>query len=183
MSTDDTTIETGTPDDEALEFDTGLPADEAPPLTAGAPAPLGTNIDVPDELNFATEVEGAEDRPVERVPIKMDGQTFYLYRPSDAVLYLMGGTLAENSDDIERINAMMQLIQVSLDSAGATYLRRKMLDRNNRFDDALLGRLVGVIMSKWAGGTMEEKFAASQAQSDQNRAQRRAAEKANKKKK
>ena len=181
MSTD-TPIDAGVPDDEPIQIDTGLPTDEDAPLTAGAPAPLGSNIEVPEELRFSTETD-AEERAVERIPIEMDGQTFYLYRPSDAVLYLMGGTLAENSDDIERINAMMQLIQVSLDSAGAVYLRRKMLDRRNKFDDALLGRLVGVIMQKWAGGTMEEKFAAQQAAVEQNRAQRRAAEKASKKKK
>lgn len=176
--TTDSSIETGVDDSEPIQFDTGLPADDDTAITHGAPAGFGVDIDVPEELQFSTEVADREDRAVERIPLKLDGQVFYLYRPSDAVLYLMGGTLAEGSDDIERINAMMQLIQVSLDAAGSVYLRRKMLDRRNKFDDELLGKIVGVIMRKWAGGTMEEKFAATQSAADMNRAQKRAAAKA-----
>lgn len=139
-------------DEPLFEFETG----KETPLEYGMPAAVDSNIEVDDALSFSTD--SGTERPVERMAIKLDDNVFYLYRPSDALLYLMGGTLAEGSDDIERINAMMQLIQVSLDNAGSVYLRRRMMDRRNDFDDALLGKIVGAIMSKW-GGSLGAKYA------------------------
>lgn len=143
-------------------------------VTAGAPPTPDEDIEVPEAYQFSSNT--GEDREIERIAIRIDDENFYLYRPSDALIYMLGATLATGSDDAERLNAMMQLIQVSLDSSGVMYLRRRMGDRRNNFNDRLLGHIVEVIMSEWGSERVRNEYQEAEKRRQGNRAQRRRAD-------
>lgn len=116
--------------------------------------------DVPDDLRFDT---GSAATTRDSVTITIDDMPFVLSQPSDASLYLLGGQLSEG-DPLAQMHATMQLINSCLDEPGRYYLRRRMLDPTVRFDDEMLGRLLGAILARWGGGIVPAP----------NRAERRA---------
>lgn len=158
----------GYPEDDYDEVDSSLRFGDD-----GGGAPVeDDDEDVPEEYQFTSDT--GEDREVERFRIRIDGEPFYLYRPSDSLIYMLAGTLATGSDMVERLNAMMQLVQVSLDDAGVMFLRRRMADRRNNFDDNLLADLTRTILERWSPGQVD-KFDAGQKAASGNRATRRQA--------
>lgn len=161
---------------EDLGVDPGSTADDLGDdieLGFGEPVQHGDTEEVPEDLSFSSNT--GEDAAVERIKIKIDGQDFYLYKPSNSLIYMLAGTLATGSDITERLNAMLQLVQVCLDDVGVMYLRRRMADRRNNFDDGLLGRLTGVILDKWGNPDTAQKFAQQEKSQQGNRATRRQA--------
>lgn len=145
----------------------------------GFGAPMGDedeDVEVGEEFQFTSDT--GNNRAMERMAIKIDGEKFWLYRPSNALIYMLAGTLAAGSDLTERLNAMVQLIQVSMDDAGWMYVRRRMADRRNNFDDELLGNLVSTILNKWATPDVVDGFNKNQKTAQGNRAARRQASRA-----
>lgn len=134
--------------------------------------------DVPDDLRFSTDT--GEDREVERMAFAMDGTPFWLYRPSDSALTLYTNQLLSDNPQ-QRTNAMVMLVQQAVDASGLMYLQERVTDRANNFDDGLYGRIVAAVMNKWGDDTAAAKFAQAEKVEAQNRKQRRAAAKANKK--
>lgn len=125
--------------------------------------------DVPEDLRVTTDT--GERRDVERVATALDGIPFWLYRPSDSAMYLWGSRILSDNDS-ERLNAMMQLVQLSLEPAGRDYLFSKINDPQNSFEDGAIGELVARILTEWAEDAAVDKFRQAQAT---NRAARRQA--------
>lgn len=135
--------------------------------------------DVPEELRFSTDT--GEDREVERIPFAMDGMPFWLYRPSDAALTLyMNQLLSDNVQ--QRTNAMVMLVQQAIDAGAMMYLQDRITDRANNFDDGLYGKVVAAVLERWGEATAADKFKQAQSAQNENRAQRRAAARANSRK-
>ncbi|QGJ95813.1 tail assembly chaperone [Gordonia phage EMoore] len=127
---------------------------------------------IPDELQFSTDT--GEDRELERVAITLDGNKFWLERPSDAAMTLYMNQLLSD-DPRTRTNAMVNLVQQSLDTGGLMYVQQRVLDKANNFDDQLYGSIVGAVLNRWGDDFAATKFAQIQKAEQQNRAARRAA--------
>lgn len=125
--------------------------------------------DVPEDLRISTDT--GERRDVERVATALDGIPFWLYRPADSAMYLWGSRILSDNDS-ERLNAMMQLVQLSLEPAGRDYLFSKINDPSNSFEDGAIGELVARILTEWAEDAAVDKFRQAQAT---NRSARRQA--------
>ncbi|AXQ60643.1 hypothetical protein SEA_ALI17_27 [Gordonia phage Ali17] len=127
---------------------------------------------IPEELRFSTDT--GEDRELERVAFMMDGNKFWLERPSDSAMTLYMNQLLSD-DPRTRTNAMITLVQQSIDAGGLMYLQSRVTDKANNFDDALYGNVVGAVLRMWGDDFAASKFAEIQKAEQQNRAARRAA--------
>lgn len=138
-------------------------------LGAGYKASPAPGVDVPEEFRFSTD--SGSRRDPERIAIELDGTACYLSQPSDALIALLGSAFAPMADVTEKLGAMLNLVNTSLDSQGTAILRRAMFASDNSFDDELLGHLTAIILDKWAPNVSAD---ADLTIRNQNRAQRRA---------
>lgn len=145
------------------------PAKAAPKQAAPtSPDPLA---DIPVELQFSSD--SGTRRDPETMEVAIDGQAFTLTQPSTALMHLLAGAFSVGADDSERVRAMMQLVNVSIDAGGRLYLNHAMSAQDNSFDDGLLGDLTATILNRWAPTLAEEAEQLKRA--TPNRADRRQA--------
>lgn len=149
----------------------GSPADSPAALMTASASDVDIDS-IPEELRFSTDT--GEDRELERVAFMMDGNKFWLERPSDSAMTLYMNQLLSD-DPRTRTNAMITLVQQSIDAGGLMYLQSRVTDKANNFDDALYGNVVGAVLRMWGDDFAASKFAEIQKAEQQNRAARRAA--------
>lgn len=138
--------------------------------------------DVPDDLQFTSRAEDKTAETIERLPILIDHQRFWLTKPSDGTMYVFGRKLASLDPD-EQFDAMMKIVDICLDDRGVEYIMRRLADPANDYDDGLVGRLVATVIDRWGSEVLQRMYKRARAMNEgrtgepANRAQRRAAAK------
>ncbi|AVM01883.1 hypothetical protein C6V83_18060 [Gordonia iterans] len=173
-------------DDTAVEYRTDLDQTARDRAAAGldlrpAPSSDDTGDDVPVELSFSTD--SGERKEPERIKIRLDGMTAYLYEPNDALLVLLAGSFAPGADPTSKVAAMMDLLNASLDANARQHLRRMMYATDGSFDTDVLAEMSAAVIQRWAPALAERAdFTVDKPEKPKlSRQQRRQAERANKK--
>lgn len=131
---------------------------------------------IPEELRFSTD--SGERRDPEVIDVVIDGQKCKLTQPSDGLMVLIAVSFSPQADDLEKVRAMLDLCNVCLDTTGRTLIRQAMYAKDNSFDDAMLGEVVGTILNRWApelAADADLTTTKTRARQPQNRAARRQA--------
>lgn len=127
--------------------------------------------EVDEDLRFSTD-SGSRREP-DKMLIAIDDTPCYLYQPSNTLMILMAAAFTPNSDATEKVGAMMNLVNASLDPQGRALVRRMTFAADGSYDDALMGKLAFKILERWAPQLAET--ADMETGPKQNRAQRRRA--------
>lgn len=136
------------------DTDTTLSADESrrADILLGndqRPSPNAALADqVPDEYRFSTDSGRREDP--DKLLISLDEMACYLYKPSSTLMIIMAASFTPGADPLEKVRAMLNLVNASLDAQGRILLHRMMTAGDASFDDGLVGKLAWVILNKWA---------------------------------
>lgn len=129
--------------------------------------------DIDEDLQFSTVDEDAADEDDrEFVWIALDGKLrCKLFKPNQTAYMTLAGALSTNADNADRMYAIQNLMNVSLEEKGRIYIKNRALSHGGgHYDDKLLGRITDKIMTLWGDELDPAKT--------HNRAQKRAAKKA-----
>lgn len=106
-----------------------------------------TDHHIPDDLQFST---AGTERDPEVIEISIDGHTCHLIQPADSLMVMLASSFSASATNTDKVSAMLNLVNASLDEPGRMILRQKMFDARNGFDDGVIGKLANTILKQWA---------------------------------
>lgn len=108
---------------------------------------------IPDDLVFSTPgggtVEEVEDDPDDVLEFQIDGQTCYAVKPDDGAWILLIRSLGSSKTWVDRIEAIMSIVDDTFDDASKFYVYARLRARNDKFDTNMLADIVTKLVEKW----------------------------------
>lgn len=126
-------------------------------------------LPIPDDLVFETPKKDRSEeteKPDDVIEFKIDDQLCVAVRPDPGAWVLLIRSLASSNTWVDRIDAIMAIVDNTFDDASKYYVRTRLMARGDDFDSELLMRIVQKLVETWTPR-------------DGNRAQRRQIARAN----
>ncbi|OLT33675.1 hypothetical protein BJF84_21305 [Rhodococcus sp. CUA-806] len=132
-------------------------------------ASAAETLDIPEDLQFATEAPEADEKDVkEPTAFTIRGQVLHAYEPSRGGLLLLMSSFSRNATEFDMINGILGFFNRVLSSGSKEWLYRYI--DSDEFDENVLMDVIRALAKRWDA---EELLPENR----KNRAERRAAEK------
>lgn len=107
---------------------------------------------IPDELQFSTEdlPELPDRTEAESDVLMVDGVELVAFKPAPAAWSLLIGAMSKSATSADKSYAVMDLVRNSFDEASYMYIQTRLMDPADKFDQALLEKIILTLIERWA---------------------------------
>lgn len=107
---------------------------------------------IPEELQFSTEdlPELPDRTEVESDVLMVDGVELVAFKPAPAAWSLLIGAMSKSATSADKSYAVMDLVRNSFDEASYMYIQTRLMDPADKFDQALLEKIILTLIERWA---------------------------------